>query len=504
MLFNSYQFLFVFLPITLLGYYVIGRYQHLAAAAWLTLASLSFYAYWSLAALPLLVGSIAFSYSFGNLVAPSGRLSPQRRRIAIWFAVAANLGCLAYFKYANFFVNTARLLAGGQAEENLFDIVLPIGISFFTFTQIAYLVDSYRGIVRERNPIHYALFVTYFPHLIAGPVLHHSQMMPQFAQPETYWLDYERVAPGIVIFVAGLAKKLLIADPLGGYADALFDAGDGAQSPAFFLAWSGTLAYTFQIYFDFSGYSDMAIGLSLLFGIRLPFNFNGPYRATSIIDFWRRWHITLSRFLRDYLYIPIGGNARGRARRWLNLLITMLLGGLWHGASWTFVLWGAAHGLFLVVNHAWRNFVKAQTASAPWHTVVSWAITFLAVCFAWVLFRAPDLASALDVYRGMLGWNGVSVPPAVADSLRQASGVSNIFPNGIWQDRSGNVTHFMMLIVAAFVLCLIPRPFAQSVLEDTSSGPKFFTRFAGVVCATIFAYCILRMGEPSAFLYFQF
>jgi D-alanyl-lipoteichoic acid acyltransferase DltB (MBOAT superfamily) len=409
----------------------------------------------------------------------------------------------------------------------MLDVVLPIGISFFTFTQIAYLIDSYSGIARERNPVHYALFVSFFPHLIAGPVLHHAQMMPQFARPEPYRLDYERLASGILIFVAGLAKKLVIADPLGVYADVLFDAGPGAQHPALFLAWSGTLAYAFQLYFDFSGYSDMAVGLSLLFGIRLPFNFNAPYRATSIIDFWLRWHMTLTRFLTAYIFDPLALRlTRRRLAKGLPaltgrnpsvtafvsilagpILLTMFLAGLWHGAGWLFILFGSLHGVYLVINHAWRRFVVPQIKDRDRYRggmrPVGWCLTFLSVCLAFVLFRAHNLVSAWEVYRGIFGLNGISLPAGLAESMQRFAGILPIAPNGIWQDRAGNLVHFVTLVAMAFALCLLPRPFAQSVLDDSCS-PRFFTKFAGVLCAGIFAYCVLRMGESTPFLYFQF
>ena len=343
MLFNSNTFLFLFLPVVLAGFFAIGRFHREAAALWLFAASVAFYGMWNAAYIALLIGSIVFNYTVGvnlsRLVA-DGRAA--RARWLIRGGVAGNLLLLGYYKYANFFVDSAAALTG--ADWQIATIVLPIGISFYTFTQIAFLVDCYRGEVRETNPIHYGLFVTYFPHLIAGPVLHHKEMMPQFAQAKTYRPDWECIAVGTTIFAIGLFKKVVIADGIGPFAAPIFNAAAAGQPLTMLEAWGGALAFSFQLYFDFSAYSDMAIGLSKLFGVRLPLNFDSPYKATSIIDFWRRWHMTLSRFLRDYLYIPLGGSRCGTMRTYINLLATMVIGGLWHGAGWTFVVWGALHG----------------------------------------------------------------------------------------------------------------------------------------------------------------
>ncbi len=287
----------------------------------------------------------------GERILRARQVGNSSTRALLFVAVAANLAALAYFKYADFFLRTAVNLTG--ADIPLLGVVLPLGISFFTFTQIAYLVDVHAGKVIERNPIHYGLFVTYFPHLIAGPVLHHAEMMPQFRLAEIYRPYLRNFAIGLTFLCLGLAKKVLVADSVAPLANAVFGLGPEVELAAS-AAWLGVIAYTLQIYFDFSGYSDMAVGLSLLFGVRLPYNFNSPYQAWNITEFWRRWHMTLSRFLRDYLYVPLGGNRLGRTRRYVNLMVTMLLGGLWHGASWTFVVWGGLHGAYLVVNHAWQ------------------------------------------------------------------------------------------------------------------------------------------------------
>ena len=364
MLFNSFLFLFVFLPATLLGFFLIGRYSRPLAALWLFAASLFFYGWWNPAFTFLLLASIAFNYSVGTALAREH----ARRRAAsgswlLGVGVCANLGLLAYYKYANVFIQggNAVLGTGWQIES----IVLPLGISFYTFTQIAFLVDAHRGEAGEFDFIRYGLFVTYFPHLIAGPVLHHKEMMPQFALAQTYRPHWANLSVGLTILAIGLFKKVVLADGVASFASPVFKAASEGASVTFLEAWVGALAYTFQLYFDFSGYSDMAIGLSLLFGVKLPLNFDSPYKAANIIDFWRRWHMTLSRFLRDYLYFPLGGNRKGPARRHLNLLITMVLGGLWHGAGLTFVMWGALHGFYLIVNHAWRRLLLRPRILQP-------------------------------------------------------------------------------------------------------------------------------------------
>ncbi len=400
MLFNSYVFIIGFAPLTLLGFLIVGRWSPQAAAAWLALASLTFYGWWYPPYLVILSVSVLFNYGAGVIL---GRLAGSIRTFVMAGAIAVDLTALGYFKYANFLVGNLAALTG--LDLPLATIALPLGISFFTFTQIAFLVDCGRGEVREVNFRRYVLFVTYFPHLIAGPIIHHKDIMPQFARRETYQFNHTNFTIGVIIFIIGLFKKVFLADNIAPIASAVFNTADHGGVPTLFDAWTGALAYTFEIYFDFSGYSDMAIGLSLLFNVRLPINFNSPYQATSIIDFWKRWHMSLSTFLRDYLYIPLGGNRRGRVRRFLNLFVTMLIGGLWHGASWTFVAWGGLHGLYLMANHAWRGL---SPPTFPGARFFGWLATFLAVVVAWVFFRAESFSGALAVLSGMAGLNGVA------------------------------------------------------------------------------------------------
>ena len=343
MLFSSFIFILLFLPATLLGWHIASR---VAGGRFvlgvLVVASLFFYGWWNPAYLALLLVSITGNYVLGLMLHQD-----QQSRIHLAAGITFNLGLLGYFKYAEFFSIGGTEYGSWRLE----DVALPLAISFFTFQQIAYLVDVYRGESAERDPLRYVLFVSFFPQLIAGPIVHHKEMLPQFLGMGRTGVTSRNLAIGGSIFLLGLGKKVLIADSLGGFADPMFNAVTAGVDPTLFEAWGVTLAYTFQIYFDFSGYSDMAIGLGAMFGLRLPINFNSPYKATSIIDFWRRWHMTLSRFLRDYLYIPLGGSRRNVPGRYVNLMIVMLLGGLWHGAGWTFILWGGVHGIYLVINH---------------------------------------------------------------------------------------------------------------------------------------------------------
>src|ERR1700686_4908004 len=401
MLFSSYTFLFQFLPATVLAFAAARRHSPRAGIMVLAGASLFFYGAWRPVYLLLLLASIGVNFALGLRME-----DPLRRRSIGTFGVALNLAVLCYFKYTNFIFDSLNTLTG--APLPFFNIVLPLGISFFTFQQIAYLVDVMRGAKVERDIVSYTLFVSFFPHLIAGPLVHHAEMIPQFKRGRT-GRSAVLAARGLAIFAAGLFKKVVIADNLAQFVSPVFahlDAGGGVTTPG---AWLAPLVYPLQIYFDFSGYSDMAIGLALLFGIRLPVNFRSPYKAASIIEFWRRWHITLSRFLRDFLYIPLGGNRLGEQRRYFNLMLTMLLGGLWHGAGWNFLIWGGLHGIYLSINHLWHSWrggdahAPAANAYATAAKAVSWAVTFFAVVIAWVFFRAQTMAGAWQMLGSLFG-----------------------------------------------------------------------------------------------------
>ncbi|MFX0543026.1 MBOAT family O-acyltransferase [Roseovarius sp. S4756] len=394
MLFSSPQFVFAFLPLSLLGYFAIARIAGgRASLGWLVLCSLFFYGYWRLEYLPLLIGSILGNYAIAAAIQARQGMGRAGFPLLI-LGIAANLGLLGYFKYFGFFVETVNTVARTGMEVP--HLLLPLAISFFTFQQITYLVDSYKGQAARGSLLNYAVFVTFFPQLIAGPIVHHKEMMPQFARAAMLRLRSKNLLAGLIIFGLGLFKKIGIADTFAVYADAGY--ADHTQL-TILDAWITTFSYTFQLYFDFSGYSDMAIGAARMFGIRLPLNFLSPYKATSIQDFWRRWHITLSRFLRDYLFIPLGGSRRREGRVAANLMVTFLLGGLWHGAGWTFLIWGAIHGAGLVIG---RMFSRAGLRLPR---VLAWLLTFAAVHLAWVFFRAEDVAQALDILSTMFGLN---------------------------------------------------------------------------------------------------
>ncbi|MBL8447300.1 MAG: MBOAT family protein [Zoogloeaceae bacterium] len=512
MLFNSYAFLLAYLPVTVLGFFLLGRFGKSAGAAWLAASSLFFYAWWDYRYLALLLASIVCNYFAGSYIARRPGSHASRR--ALTAAVALNLGLLGYYKYVDFFLGSANALFG--TDWPLLSIILPIGISFFTFTQIAFLADAYIGKVTEYRFVYYLLFVTYFPHLIAGPVLHHKEMMPQFDEDQNYRPQAANFAVGLTIFAIGLAKKVLLADTLASYAAPAFD--PRAEAPSLFLAWGGALAYTFQLYFDFSGYSDMAIGLSRMFGVRLPLNFDSPYKAANITEFWRRWHMTLSRFLRDYLYIPLGGNRRGGPRRHFNLLTTMVLGGLWHGAGWNFVIWGALHGGYLVVNHAWQEACRRFPVRLPAALArgLGIALTFLCVVVAWVYFRAPDLATAHRLLAGMAGLTGATLPESIlsrmgpAQALLQGLGVEGYLGGG---------AHFAGTWgwVAAGALIAFLAPNTQQImghfepaLAEAGHVPRA-PRLAwqprrpeAVAVGLVLALGVLAMSRPTEFLYFQF
>ncbi len=397
MLFSSWEFVAVFLPLMLLAYRWLPSAWALQG---LVLGSLLYYGWWNPIYLLLILGSTGFNYLLGGRIALA---AGRHRTLLTALGVVANLATLAYFKYLDFLIISINQVS--TLSLPLQHVALPLAISFFTFQQIAYLVDVSRGELRVRSLWEYCLFVSFFPQLIAGPIVHYREMIPQFQALGQRGVSMDNLSIGIAVFVAGLFKKTVIADGLGTYADAVFQFADAGGRPSFTEAWAGALAYTFQLYFDFSGYADMAIGSARMFGIVLPANFNSPYKATSIIDFWRRWHMTLSRFLRDYLYIALGGNRHGRARRYVNLFLTMLLGGLWHGAGWNFVLWGGLHGAMLTVNHLWA----ARFGHRPLRTL-GWALTFGGVVIGWVLFRAETFAGATRMLSVMALADGVALP----------------------------------------------------------------------------------------------
>ncbi|HPF46965.1 MAG: MBOAT family protein [Alphaproteobacteria bacterium] len=403
MLFNSYEFIFVFLPVTFCVYFFLNHKKlTIAANAFLALASLFFYSWWNIIYLPLILSSILFNYYIGqkihaSLGNESSRISPKS---ILTFGVVVNLALLGYFKYSDFFISNTNLLLG--THFTLLHLVLPLAISFFTFQQISYLVDSYKGKVNEHNFINYSLFVTFFPQLIAGPIVHHKEMMPQFAMLRSKLINYKNIATGLFIFSIGLFKKLVFADT---FAKWVYFGYGGTEPMDFFGAWASATSFYHQIYFDYSGYADMAIGLGLMFNIHIPINFLSPPKSKSVKEFWTRWNMTLSRFLRDYIFLPLGGARKGRFRTYLAVMATFLLGGLWHGADWTFVLWGFLHGTAVVICHTWKKY-----SSIKFYDWFNWFLTSFFLTVTGVLFSAPTWDAAVRVFKGMVAFDKIILP----------------------------------------------------------------------------------------------
>lgn len=472
----------------------------------LVLASLIYYGHWNPVYLPLLISSIIINYSLGSWIS-SGR---GNKKILMIAGVALNLGSIGFFKYAEFIVNNVNVVAGSNYHVGT--IVLPLAISFFTFQQIAFLVDAYRGETKEYGFINYCLFVTFFPQLIAGPIVHHREMMPQFANPKNISLKYKNMVIGIAIFTLGLFKKVVIADNVALYAKPVFDSAEIGLALTFIETWGAALAYTFQLYFDFSGYSDMAIGLARMFGIILPINFFSPYKARNMIDFWRRWHMTLSRFLKDCLYIPLGGNKKGTSRRYINLMITMLLGGLWHGASWTFVIWGGLHGVYLAINHGWKslvNYLGFNKGKNFWGSGdFARILTFMAIVVGWVFFRAESLEGALLILKGMAGLNGVDLPDSLHRFL-QVGGyqevLSAIKSFGISFDNKGyfeGAKAYLFLFALLIIVWYFPNTMQTMYKLNGTNVSNLFYLFIGILLGAIVIY--MNDVQTNEFLYFNF
>ena len=484
MLFNSYTFIFGFMPIVFFIYfYLNSKKLTQAGIAFLVFASLFFYSWWNIIYLPLILASILFNFVMGNYLSKPRKA--LNKKTFLWFGVGANLSLLAYFKYTDFLLDNFNGIFG--ASIPLPHIILPLGISFFTFTQIAYLVDCYKDKVKEYDFIRYALFVTYFPHLLAGPILHHSEMMPQFANLRNKTKNYRNIAMGLFLFSIGLFKKVVIADTFAIWANAGFDT---ATVLSFFEAWATSLSYTFQLYFDFSGYTDMAIGISLMFNIKLPINFNSPYKALDIQDFWRRWHMTLSRFLRDYIYIPLGGNRQGEFRTYINLFTTFLLGGLWHGAGWTFIFWGTLHGLALMIHRAWKSFGFSM------NRYLAWFITFNFVNLTWIFFRAKEWSDAIKVISGMLGLKGVVISDKELSKLKFLKEWIVTHPENFGRLIHGTTTFVLIIVMTIFVVRF----------QNSNEMLKIFKPSWKVLflVAISVIYILFDMSKVSEFLYFNF
>jgi alginate O-acetyltransferase complex protein AlgI len=429
---------------------------------------------------------MTFNYVIGRSINKIFKNKVFFRRSILIFGVILNLALLGYFKYADFFIENINIYLSINDELPHLNLLLPLAISFFTFQQITYLIDTYRQETREYSFLNYALFVTFFPQLIAGPIVHHKEMMPQFTKIRNKIKNYKNIAMGLFIFSIGLFKKVVIADTFSVWANNGFDV---ATTLNLIEAWATSLSYTFQLYFDFSGYIDMAIGLALLFNIRLPINFNSPYKATNISDFWRRWHITLSRFLRDYVYIPLGGNRKSGFRTYSNLMATFLIGGLWHGAGWTFVFWGFLHGLALIIQKFWEKFGFKFWA---W---VAWLITFNFVNIAWVFFRAKEWDDAVKVLVGMIGLSGIKLHPIFQSKLAFLTNYGIEFG------------YYDSIVLGAFDLLWFIIAFILILLFNNSNEKlsNFKLNYKTVFCSSFaFVGSILLLNKESEFLYFNF
>lgn len=519
MLFNSFEFIFAFLPVVVLLVWAFGRFASFqAVVAVLVAASLFFYGWWNPVYLLIIVLSMVINYQLGK------RLSKRKEKPLLYVGVLLNLFSLGYFKYTDFVLDNVNLLL--ESPIPLPNVVLPLAISFFTFQQVAYLVDSFRGETVEKHPLDYALFVTFFPQLIAGPIVHHKEMLPQFAKGHAS-ITAKNMGIGLSIFAMGLFKKAVIADGIAGYANTAFVTVDTGGTLDFFAAWGGALAYTFQLYFDFSGYSDMAIGLARMFGIVLPLNFYSPYKAVNISEFWRRWHMTLSRFLRDYLYIALGGNRNGNVNRYRNLFLTMVLGGIWHGAGWNFLIWGVLHGSYLMVFHGWRNLCPTLHASKHIAAMgLGWVVTFLAAVVSWVFFRATTFDGAVTMLKGMVGQYGISIPQGIWSRL--GTSITSLLDAVGMTASSASSSAFVSvwiwnvcLLVAVLVLPNTQDMFSRSngSLSNLSfskhdafwPGHKWVSRFTwqtttgwALWMALLFVAGVMTLSQVSEFLYFQF
>jgi len=489
MLFNSYQFILLFLPIVFFVYFYLNSKRLTEVGKYfLVFSSLFFYSWWNVGYLFLIIISMIFNYSVGSAL---GRrvlilgFGERVRKSFLIVGVISNISLLVYFKYSDFLIVNINFLIGNNIE--LLNLALPLAISFFTFQQIAYLVDSYRGETTEYNFLNYALFVTFFPQLIAGPIVHHKEMMPQFSRKQTKIINYRNIVSGIFIFSIGLFKKVVIADSFAVYATSGFDI---ATSLNLFEAWISSLSYTFQLYFDFSGYTDMAVGLALLFNIRLPLNFNSPYKATNIQDFWRRWHVTLSRFLRDYVYIPLGGSRVSSYRIYFNLMTTFILGGIWHGAGWTFIFWGALHGGALVVHRLWCELGIRLWA---W---LAWLITINFINIAWIFFRAREWGDAVKVLNAMFSLDDICLPSSLFFLFKFMPEYGVKF--GDWLSAIDGDKITVLMILLGFSLVLL---FSNSMQQLNNLKINYKSSIYSVI---MFIVSFFMINDNSIFLYFNF
>jgi alginate O-acetyltransferase complex protein AlgI len=518
MLFNSYTFLVLFLPLTLIVFQILRRSSQRVAMGWLVMMSLVYYGWWNPDPskpwtpffLILICTSCLINFGIGRYLAAHTFTAKGRAILAL--GLTANLSVLFYYKYIGLFERTMEAITGGRFS--IPDVVLPLGLSFFTFQKIAFLVDAYRGKTSKYNFLDFLLFVTFFPQLIAGPIVHHNEIMPQIQRTVSPSRRSMDLSAGISLFAMGLFKKVVIADNLAPIANTFFLlASRDDRDLTMAEAWTAAISYSLQLYFDFSGYSDMAIGAARMFGIKLPVNFHSPYKATSIVDFWRRWHITLSRFLRDYVYFSLGGNRRGPFLRYANLLVTMLLGGLWHGAGWTYILWGGMHGLFLCVNHAWFNLRKKFSIPALPRPVAIF-LTFIVVVAAWVPFRA----GALELTTGGSAQAALEATRSILASMFGFHGWQE-WPNAAAMEIKSS--HAARAVACVLLVWLLPN--SQEIMrryqpalglkgltgKTNAPGPRRFWQWRPTPLWTTFIVILVigsiyEFDKVSEFIYFQF
>lgn len=483
MQFNSYFFILFFLPICVIGYFLLNRIHFTAGMLYLLGMSLWFYGYFNTKYLMIILSSIVVNFLLSKIINVNNIII---KKTALTIGVSFNIGLLFYFKYYDFFIQNINQIF--QKNFNLQNILLPLGISFFTFQQLSYIIDSYNGKTGGYRFFEYALFVSFFPQLVAGPIVLHDELIPFFRNNSIKKVNFDNLVQGIIMFVLGLFKKVLIADLLGRMVTWGFENIEAATSMDFILV---MLAYTFQIYFDFSGYSDMAVGIAQMFNFKLPINFDSPYKACSILDFWKRWHMTLTRFLRTYIYFPLGGSKRGTVRTYLNILIVFLLSGLWHGANYTFILWGALHGVAQCIN----RFFKKQYDT--WHFVVQWGITFIFLNFTWLLFRADNLKQWEMLCKKIISLSDLQVSSQLMDQVRLPE-IDYLYNNTKLGWLNGHIKGFTMWLVFAGCFWL--------VLNCTNNQrrqirPGVFTL---ITIPVLLLWCLVSLGSISVFLYFNF
>jgi alginate O-acetyltransferase complex protein AlgI len=489
MLFNSYSFILIFLPLVATIYFLLTNYLPVKwARLFLLAASLGFVSFWNIYFALVLICSVVFNYAFGSAISAADQQTEKKRKILFIAAVAANIFFLGFFKYSNFFLDNVNAIFATQIRT--LHILLPIGISFYTFMQIAWLTDIYRSGGFRYDFLSYCLYVTFFPYVISGPIAYHTEVISQMHSEKARRFNKANLCRGLFIFSIGLIKKTVIADTLA----LIADGGFGASGMLTFTeAWLTSLSYTMQLYFDFSGYTDMAIGIALIFNIDLPANFNSPYKSLDIREFWRRWHMTLSRFLRDYIYIPLGGNRHGEYRTLASLILTFLIGGLWHGAAWTFVFWGFLHGAALCVHRLWLK------TGIRMNKVIAWFLTFNFINVAWVFFRAPDFNDALKILKGMAGLNGILVSPNLAGSpfWQQMTVIGIRF--GEWRTNLPNAE------TPVYFFCILLIPFVLITRNSNELLKNFSPNWKNALAVSLMIVMgLLLLNETSSFLYFNF